>query len=527
MAYELKSKTPISSQDGVVAPTSDYDRDDANLQRMGKKPVLKRNFSVLSILGFSCTMLGTWEGVLGGGSGGAIYSFIFAWVGTILMFIVFAELASMAPTSGGQYHWAAMLAPVKHQKVLSFVTGWLAVIGWQAALAASSFMTGQMIQSLAILGHQLSYDALPWQGTLIIWATLSLSLIVNLIGGKLLPRIEVVVLVLHILGFFAIMITLVYMAEPNTAKEVFTTFQNGGGFSTQALSWFVGMTGSAFGFAGGDGVVHMAEEIAKPERVIPRALMLSVAINGCLGFGMIIAMLFCAGPDLGGKLGEITGYNFMGIFMEATNSLSGTIAMCSIVIIFYGCAVMGLLAAASRQLWSFSRDRGVPGWRLWKQVSTTRHLPINAILLSVTISTLLGLINIGSTLAMYDVVSLAVSGIYLSYLVVATLLLIRRVQGYIYPQSSDSSEDELVNVPGAKLVWGPFHCPGVLGIVVNALAVVYIIIVVFFSFWPSRMNPTVEEMNWAVLGVGATMFLTGIYFVFRARHVYTGPVVEL
>lgn len=168
-----------------------------------------------------------------------------------------------------------MLAPVKHQKVLSFVTGkcnihthrrkfglrnlvgWLAVIGWQAALAASSFMTGQMIQSLAILGHQLSYHALPWQGTLIIWATLSLSLTVNLIGGKLLPRIEVVVLVLHILGFFAIMITLVYMAEPNTAKEVFTTFQNGGGFSTQALSWFVGMTGSAFGFAGGDGVVHV------------------------------------------------------------------------------------------------------------------------------------------------------------------------------------------------------------------------------------------------------------------------------
>ena len=75
-----------------------------------------------------------------------------------------------------------------------------------------------------------------------------------------------------------------------------------------------------------------------------------------------------------------------------------------------------------------------------------------------TISTLLGLINLGSTTAMYDVVSLAVSGIYLSYLVVTILLLIRRVQGYIY-QSSDS-EDELVNVPGAKLVWGPFHCPG-------------------------------------------------------------------
>lgn len=112
----------------------------------------------------------------------------------------------------------------------------------------------------------------------------------------------------------------------------------------------------------------MAEEVENPSRVIPNALMLSIAINGCLGFGMIIAMMFCTGADLGGELAKITGYSFMGIFMEATNSVGGSLAMCSIVIIIYGCALMGLLAAASRQLWSFSRDRGVPGWQWWKQV---------------------------------------------------------------------------------------------------------------------------------------------------------------
>lgn len=37
--------------------------------------------------------------------------------------MVLAELASMAPTSGGQYHWAAMLAPANCQKFLSFITG--------------------------------------------------------------------------------------------------------------------------------------------------------------------------------------------------------------------------------------------------------------------------------------------------------------------------------------------------------------------------------------------------------------------
>ena len=41
-----------------------FARDDAALARLGKKAVLKRNFGFLSILGFSCTILITWEGAL-------------------------------------------------------------------------------------------------------------------------------------------------------------------------------------------------------------------------------------------------------------------------------------------------------------------------------------------------------------------------------------------------------------------------------------------------------------------------------
>lgn len=39
-------------------------RDDLALARLGKKPVLKRNFGFMTILGFSCTILITWEGSL-------------------------------------------------------------------------------------------------------------------------------------------------------------------------------------------------------------------------------------------------------------------------------------------------------------------------------------------------------------------------------------------------------------------------------------------------------------------------------
>jgi amino acid transporter len=135
--------------------------------------------------------------------------------------------------------------------------GWFAVLGWQSAFAASAFLAGSMIQGAAILGNS-SYDAQPYQATLICWLALCLALTINLVGGKLLPRAEAVLLVVHILGFFGVLIPLVYMAEHNSSHDVFLTFQNGGSFKTQGLSWFVGMTTCAFAFGGADAAVHVS-----------------------------------------------------------------------------------------------------------------------------------------------------------------------------------------------------------------------------------------------------------------------------
>ncbi|KAJ6064769.1 hypothetical protein N7444_000422 [Penicillium canescens] len=530
VAYEVKNRASVISRGEVRSGMSIQDRDNAHLRHMGKKPVLKRNFGILSTLGFSCTVLGTWEGMLGtflspvtnGGPGGAVYAFIFAWVGTICIFVVLAELASMAPTAGGQYHWAAMLAPTRFEKFLSYITGWFTLIGWQCGFASSAFLTGTMIQGTAVLAHS-KYDALPWQGTLIVWLALLVAMLVNLAGGKLLPRLEAVILVLHVLGFFVVIIPLVYMSDHAATHDVFLSFQNGGEFATQGLSWFVGMTSLSFTFAGGDAAVHMAEEIGNAARIVPQALMLSVGINGCLGFGMLIAILFSAG-DLKSELQSPTGYPFMAIFFQATNSLPWTLAMISIVLIIYCCSMMGLLAAASRQLWSFARDRGVPGWIWWSKVSPTNQLPIYAVMVSVAISTLLALINIGSSVALGDILSMAVSGLYLSYLVISALLLFRRVRGDI--NLYNDNEDDIINVPGSKLVWGTFRCPGVFGTLVNLFAVIYTTIIIFFSFWPSKMNPRLDDMNYSVVGIGGCTVLATLYYFMRARKIYTGPIVE-
>jgi amino acid transporter len=111
----------------------------------------------------------------------------------------------------------------------------------------------------------------------------------------------------------------------------------------------------------------MAEEVKDASVAIPRAIMLSVLINGTLGFSMLIAVLFCL-EDVDAALNSPTGYPFMEIFYQATDSVSGALGMSSILLIIAICSVIGMLAATSRQFWSFARDRAVPGWRVWSKV---------------------------------------------------------------------------------------------------------------------------------------------------------------
>jgi hypothetical protein len=56
------------------------------------------------------------------------------------------------------------------------------------------------------------------------WAAVLLALGINLLGGKLLPRLETVILVVHLLGFFAILIPMTYRANHKSSHDVFLSF---------------------------------------------------------------------------------------------------------------------------------------------------------------------------------------------------------------------------------------------------------------------------------------------------------------
>ena len=115
----------------------------------------------------------------------------------------------------------------------------------------------------------------------------------------------------------------------------------------------------------------MAEEIRGANVVIPWCMVSTTLLNGALGFAIVVVALFVT-VDREAVLNSPTGllgFPYMQIFYDATGSLRGASVMISIVIILMISAAIAFLATASRIVFAFGRDRGLPFWRTMSTVS--------------------------------------------------------------------------------------------------------------------------------------------------------------
>ena len=121
----------------------------------------QRNFSWLAILGLNVVLGGTWFTwlttlpfvFLNGGRAGASWTYLASWALSATTVLSLAEMASMAPIAGGQYHWVSVFAPSRVQKPLSYICGWLSTLGWQCFVASAVYATGNLILILASTTH--------------------------------------------------------------------------------------------------------------------------------------------------------------------------------------------------------------------------------------------------------------------------------------------------------------------------------------------------------------------------------------
>lgn len=418
-----------------------------------------------------------------------------------------AELVSMMPTTGGQYHWVHEMSPPKYRKFLSWITGWQVTVAWQADLAAVLYLGGTSIQALVVLNYP-DYNFERWHATLMMWAIILVAIFFNTALVKLLSLVDVASGTANIAGFFVVIVPILYFGPRASAHDVFAQYLSLGSYS-DGTAWFVGLITPVFTFLGVDCVIHMSEEVRHARLTVPRAMIVGVNIQGLLGFGMLLAVFFTLATvdDITTILTPVTGSTFVDYFNLVLHDVGFATGLTTLMLVLFILCAVAVLTTASRITWAFARDDGIPGSGWIRKVHAGTQLPLYSIGVSACISMLLSLINIGSSVAFNAVVSLTVASFFGSYFLAIVMLVWKRLTA----QSIDL---------------GPWSL-GRFGLSINLFALGWLIITFIFSFFPIVVPVVPETMNWSCVLYGFIMLFGLTWYAVRQRKFYTGPKVVL
>lgn len=125
------------------------------------------------------------------------------------------------------------------------IAGWMSTMSWQGGVASGAFLVGTVFQSLISINNP-SYERKGWQGTLFVFAIALFVFNLNIWCARALPLLQNVLLVLHVFSFAAVVILLFVVGRVQSASDVFTTFTNGGGWSSVGLSLMIGQVNAVY-----------------------------------------------------------------------------------------------------------------------------------------------------------------------------------------------------------------------------------------------------------------------------------------
>lgn len=322
---------------------------------------------------FTSMVQATWEvvliapvgGLTNGGAAGLFWTYIWTFIGFTPIIMSLAEMASMAPTSGGQYHWVSEFAPRKYQKFLSYMSGWMATTSWQAGTAGATFLIGTIIQG-TITAYNSNYMGTKWQGTLLVFAISAIQGVVNVFFVNQLPRIQKIIIVPHFLGWIPVVIVLWVLAPHPPARQAFLQIESNGGWMPLGLSLMIGQITSVYFLILSDSAAHLSEEVKSASKSVPRAMIWSFLLNSLVGFIVLISFIFAL-PNVNDALSSPTGYAFIYAFQQA--SYKGAIPLIVLMLCVLVTGGIDCNASTSRQTFAFARDGGLPMKRALAKVT--------------------------------------------------------------------------------------------------------------------------------------------------------------
>ncbi|EUC34808.1 hypothetical protein COCCADRAFT_35627 [Bipolaris zeicola 26-R-13] len=479
------------------------DADALKLASMGYTQDMRRKYTVWSVLGVGFSITNSWFGIsaaliTGINSGGpllVIYGILLIALISTAVGVSLSELASAMPNAGGQYFWAGVLAPGRWRRGASYVTGWLAWWGAMFTSASVALAVGGAVVGCWQLGHP-EFTIKTWHVFLAYQLSNLFCFLFNCYG-KILPSVGSTTLWTSLVSFLVILITVPAVAPTHQhARFVFATFINNTGWSENGIAFIVGLVNTNWAFACLDCATHLAEEIHCPEKMVPIAIMGTVAIGFVTSWFFSVAIFFSIVGDFADISASATGVPILEIFYRALDkSTAGAIVLESLIIV----TGLGCLVAShtwqSRLCWSFARDRGVPGHRWLAQVHPALDVPLYAHAASCGVVAVMGCLYLASLTAFNSMIAACIVLLYLSYAIPVICLLLRGRN----------------NIDHGPFWLGPW------GAVANVVLLVWTLFTLVMYSFPYAKPVKPGNMNYVSVVYVIVASFAGVYWLVSAR----------
>lgn len=503
--------------------------DEQRLQELGYKQELSRAWSGFTNFAISFTIISVLAGTF--------TTFAFAWqnggpiaasIGwpvlcAFVLMVAFsmAELTSRYPTAGGPYWWANELGG----RGWSWMTGWFNIVGLVGIVAsvgygAATFLNAVLgIYGLNILGLNFGdAEHILSETWLLFFLILAFYTVVNIFADRGLALMNNISVGWHVFGVAVIIGLLVFVPDDHqSASFVFGERINNsglhGGSESNLGFWLlvlpIGFLLTMYTQTGYDASAHTAEETKGAAITAAQGVWRSVFFSALIGWFVLLAFLFAANDveavnDSAGFVGAI--------FTSALDSWAAKMVLIIATVGQLFCGAAGL-TSASRTWYAFSRDRGMPGWAIFRRVNRDR-VPFNAVMgvsffsLLITVPALFGENNI--PFAFFAITGICTVGLYLAYIIPI----------YLRLRKGDEFEP------------GPWNL-GRRYKVVNVLAIVFVVVVVYalnLPYTPTGLpwNDGFETsvVNYTPLAILVPLIF-GVWYLISAKDHYQGPVSTL
>lgn len=187
----------------------------------------------------------------------------------------YAELATLWPHAGGEYVYLKRI----FGRLWSFLSGWVSfIVGFAAPAAWAAIVSGEYLYELFLSIDPASPLAVffrdPINRKIYAAALILLFSGVHIVGVKSGSLVQngLTIVKLLIVGVFAIAGFSVLFAGATHEAAALPPMQSGG-LQWSALA--IGLLWVSYAYSGWNGAAYMAEEVERPERTLPRALILS------------------------------------------------------------------------------------------------------------------------------------------------------------------------------------------------------------------------------------------------------------